>query len=88
MQRKGLKHTLVPAVFLPSLPNALFSYLSLHPPEVTGLLLGMHIPPTVLLFLVVEALANSVALAPEIYLLILCAQGRIVPLSLLLCRVS
>ena len=75
VQRKGLKHTLVPAVFLLSLPNALFSYLSLHPPEVTGLLLGMHIPPTVLLFLVVEALANSVALAPEIYLLILCAQG-------------
>lgn len=75
VQRRGLKGTLVPAVLLLTLPNALFCYLSLYPPQSTGLMLGMDIHPTVVLFLVAEGLANSVALAPEVYLLILCAQG-------------
>ncbi|CAN5509317.1 MFS transporter [soil metagenome] len=75
VQRVGLKRTLIPAVLLLSLPNAIFCYLSLHPPQAMGSLLGMHVHPTVLFCMVVESLANSVALAPEVYLLILCAQG-------------
>lgn len=75
VQRKGLRRTLVPAVLLLNLPNAIFCYLSLHPPVAAGTVLGMHLPPVVLLGLVFEGLANAFAVAPQIYLMILCAQG-------------
>jgi len=75
VQRRGLRRTLVPAVLLLNLPNFVFFWLAVHPPAASGTVLGMHIPLTTLLGLVVEGVANSVALAPSIYLLIVCAQG-------------
>jgi PAT family beta-lactamase induction signal transducer AmpG len=75
VQRKGLRGTLVPAVLLLNLPNAVFFWLALHPPA-AGSMLGLQIPPAVVVGLAAEGVANSVALAPFIYLLIVCAQGR------------
>ncbi len=75
VQRKGLKGTLVAAVLLLNLPNAVFFWLAVHPPLVAGTVLGMHLSWEVIACLVAEGVANSVALAPSIYLLIVCAQG-------------
>jgi PAT family beta-lactamase induction signal transducer AmpG len=74
VQRKGLRGTLVPAVLLLNLPNAVYFWLAMHPPG-AGTTLGLPIAPQIVLGLVAEGLANSVALAPSIYLLVLCAQG-------------
>ena len=75
VQRKGLRRTLVPAVFLLNLPNVVFFWLALHPPEPGGTVQGLHLPLTVVFGLLAEGLANAVAFAPAIYLLIVCAQG-------------
>jgi len=76
VQRRGLRRTLVPAVLLLNLPNAVFFWLAVHPPPTGGSLVGLHISPIVAVSLVAEGVANSIALAPSIYLLIVCAQGR------------
>lgn len=76
VQRKGLKRTLGPAVLLLNLPNAVFFWLAVQPPQAGGTFLGLHVSWEVIVCLVAEGVANSLALAPSIYLLIVCAQGR------------
>lgn len=76
VQRCGLRRTLVWAVLLLNLPNAAFFALALHPTVGAGTTMGMQVSPLVVAALAVEGVANSVALAPSIYLLIVCAQGR------------
>lgn len=76
VQRKGLRATLLPAVFLLNIPNAAFFWFALHPPTAASTsILGMHIPLPVVLGLIAEGAANSLALAPLIYLLIVCSHG-------------
>lgn len=74
VHRKGLRGTLVPAVLLLNLPNGVFFWLAVHPPAAGGVF-GTQVPWEVAVLLATEGVANSIALAPSIYLLIVCAQG-------------
>lgn len=74
VQRKGLRATLMPAVLLLNLPNFVYFWFSVYPLP-PGTTLGLPVAPPIVLGLVAEGVANSVAVAPLIYLLVLCAQG-------------
>lgn len=75
VQRRGLRRTLIPAVLLLNLPNAVFFWFAVHPPAAGTSLPGLAVSWEVVIGLVTEGVANSIALAPSIYLLIVCAQG-------------